>query len=89
MESLPPGTWVQAHGIRRFVAADPLWAPDDSGLEESLYVLASLWDEPPTTYVPEWRAHRHICDCGCLLFGIENCPNCQLRALQNVGQEAV
>lgn len=75
---LPAGTWVNCRGVRHFMAADPTWRPDKHVTNGADSVLMRLMQEPPCTNVPAWRAHRHICDdCGCLLFGIENCPQCE------------
>ena len=74
MDHLPPGTWVNYRGVRHFMPADK---PVDI-----LQLFPRMYEPPkppvaPMIPVPAWRAHRHICKCGCLLFGVENCPNCR------------
>lgn len=81
---LPPGTWVKCRGIRRFVPSDPTWKPSESGDTEAESVFVKLWNEPPAIETPPFKPFRHCCsDCGCLLFGIENCPQCEWLELEH------
>jgi hypothetical protein len=83
--ALPPGTWIKCHGIRRFVPADPTWEPTETGDAAAETVFMRLALEPAQVDVPPFKPYRHICDdCGCLLFGIENCPQCEWLAIQEV-----
>jgi hypothetical protein len=75
--ALPPGTWVNCRGVRRFVPTDPDWHPSDDPHDiAALNIFAALAAEPSAIVPPNVPVHRHICDCGCLLFGVENCPQC-------------
>jgi hypothetical protein len=76
-DALPPGTWLSFKGVRRFIPTDPTWKPTEGVDLEAESVFMKLTAEPPTIDVPNKPVHRHLCDCGCLLFGIENCPNCE------------
>ena len=77
---LPMGTWVSRKGVRRFMPTDPTWTPPDQSFafDPSLVLDLTLVIEPIRV-----TPHRHICDCGCLLFGIENCPQCEWLAQIN------
>lgn len=70
--ALPAGRWVERKGVRYFVANDPDWVPTELAFEP-----ASIFKFAPLPRPRPIAPYRHICDCGCLLFGVENCPQCQ------------
>lgn len=77
---LPSGTWIQRRGVRIFMPHDPTWTPPDLtfGFDPTTVLDMTRLPDP----IPV-NPHRHICDCGCLLFGIENCPQCEWLARLN------
>lgn len=78
--TLPPGDWLLRRGVRVFFPRDPSWTPPEPDFK---FDPSSVLDLTPLPAPIAVTPYRHTCECGCLLFGIENCPQCQWLAQLN------